>query len=161
MAINENFTLPEKELGLYGDLTYTWNFDIHWPEITIDHLDNLTGTHLPTKAGSTEKANAQIKLVSRLSKVILFQKLLRSTHYDLEYIVAHDTERIAEILEYQAHIFQAGFVDGGWISMYETTDAHGMKSQIGLAAETFLEVSNLSIQQYRLYIDPALYRVGY
>ena len=71
MALNKDFTFPEKEVGLYGNADYTWNFRNHWPELTIEFIEEMTGYNLGDKAGSDEKAGYQIKLVSRLSKSFL------------------------------------------------------------------------------------------
>ena len=162
MALNTEFTFPEKELGLYGNLDYTWNFTTHWPELTLDYLENMTGVNLVTKKrGSTEQAEIELKKVSRLSKLFLFNKILSNSKPLLEYMVAKDQEKLYEVLEYQVHIFEAGFVDGGWISMYETTDQNSAKSSIGQAAEMFLSSSNLSRKRLNFYVDKAVIRSDY
>ncbi len=146
--LNKDFTFPIKELGLSGTKDYTWNYTTHWPELTQEYIEELTGYNLADKAGSDEKAKSQIKLVSRISKSFLMNKLLRKTRDTLEYLVAKDNEYLQQVLLYQAEIFMAGFVDGGWISMYETTDEYGLKSTIGKAAEDFLASSDLSRPRY-------------
>lgn len=148
MALNKEFTFPIKELGLSGTQDYTWNYKTHWPELTQEYIEELTGYNIADKAGSDERANSQIKLVSRISKTFLMSKLLRKTRDILEYFVAKDDEYLQNVLLYQAEIFMAGFVDGGWISMYETTDEYGLKSTIGKAAEDYLASSDLSIARY-------------
>ena len=160
MALNEDFTFPEKELGLSGTVDYTWNFKTHWPELTIEYIEELTGYNLADKAGSDEKALSQIKLVSRLSKSFLFKKLLRTTRNTLEYFVAKDDDYLQQVLMYQAEIFMAGFVDGGWLSMYETTDQYGIKSSIGMAAEDYLAASDLSTARYNFYLKPDKFHDG-
>jgi len=153
--LNKDFTFPIKELGLSGTDEYTWNFKTHWPELTQEYIEELTGYNLADKAGSDEKAKSQIKLVSRVSKSFLMNKLLRKTRDILEYFVAKDNDYLQQVLLYQAEIFMAGFVDGGWISMYETTDEYGIKSTIGKAAEDFLASSRLSTQRYNFHLTDA------
>jgi hypothetical protein len=87
-------------------------------------------------------------------------KLLRKTRNILEYYVAKDDEYLQQVLLYQAEIFMAGFVDGGWISMYETTDEYGLKSTLGKAAEDYLASSDLTIARYNFYLDPDVYHDG-
>lgn len=161
MPLNENYTFPELGYGKYGTEDFVWNFKTHWPELTQDYIEDLTGYDLANKAGSDYKAQQQIKTVSRLSKSFLFKKLKRDTQQTLTYFVAKDTDFLNEALLYQIEIFMAGFVDGGWISMYETTDEYGIKSSIGKAAEDFLDSSILTIAQYSYYLKPELINVGY
>lgn len=158
--LNKEFTFPDKELGLSGTDDYTWNFKTHWPELTQEYIEELTGYNLANKAGSDEKAKSQIKLVSRLSKSFLMSKLLRKTRNTLEYFVAKDNDYLQQVLLYQAEIFVSGFVDGGWISMYETTDEYGLKSTIGMAAEQYLESSDLTIARYRFDVRPEEFHDG-
>lgn len=160
MAINAEFTFPEKENGLYGNLDYTWDFVNHWPILTIDYLENETGVNLASKKGNAELAAIELAKVSKLSKLFLFKQLLRETQYKLEYIIAKDQDVLYEVLQYQVHIFEAGFVDGGWLSMYETTDEYGIKSTIGMAAEDYLLTSSLRTNQYKMEIDVDLLRDG-
>ena len=82
-------------------------------------------------------------------------KLLRKTRDILEYFVAKDDDYLQQVLLYQAEIFMSGFVDGGWISMYETTDEYGIKSTIGKAAEDFLASSRLSTARYNFHLTDA------
>lgn len=161
MALNTSYTIPSKENGLYGTLEYTWDFDNHWPILTSDYLEDETGVNLADVKGTSELATIELKKVSKLSKLFLFNKLLRSTGMELEYFVVKDTEIMAEVLQYQVHIFEAGFVDGGWLSMYETTDEFGIKSTIGMAAEQYINMSTLGIQRYDYYVDPDLMRDDY
>lgn len=160
MAINEDFTFTAKGDGLYGTLDYTWDFTSHWPILTLEYLENMTGINLADKKATTELANIELKKVMRLSKLFLFSKLKRNTQIKLEYMVAKDTVKLNEVLEYQVHIFEAGFADGGWISMYETTDEHGIKSSIGMAAEDFIHSSHLGIKTYGYSLATALIRDG-
>jgi len=160
MALNASFIFPTKEVGLSGTNDYTWNFKTHWPELTQEYIEELTGYNLADKAGSDEKAKSQIKLVSRISKSFLMGQLLRKTRDILEYYVAKDNEYLQMVLLYQAEIFMAGFVDGGWISMYETTDEYGLKSTLGKAAEDYLKSSDLSIARYNFYLDPNVFHDG-
>ena len=160
MALNENFTFPEKENGLFGTDEYTWDFDNHWPILTNSFLEDETGVSLAAKKGNTELATVELKKISKLSKIFLYEKLLKETQFKLEYFVAKDSEVLREVMEYQVQIFEAGFVDGGWLSMYETTDEYGIKSSIGMAAEDYLFTSSLRIQQYDILIDYTLFRDG-
>lgn len=160
MALNINFTFPEKTLGEYGTEDYTWNFNTHWPELTEEFIEEMTGYSLSNKVGSVERAKGQIKLVSRLSRSFLMKKLLRETRLKLEYFIAKNPDYLKQVLLYQAEIFMAGFVDGGWISMYETTDEYGIKSSIGKAAEDFLESSELLIGRHDYYLDHELIHDG-
>jgi len=120
----------------------------------------MTGYNLGDKAGSDEKAGYQIKLVSRLSKSFLMKKHLRETVNILEYFVAKDPDYLQMVLLYQAEIFMSSFVDGGYISLYETTDEYGLKSTIGMAAENYLESSMLMVGRYNFYFDPVLFHDG-
>ena len=160
MSINKDFTFTAKGDGLYGTDDYTWDFTSHWPILTIEFLENMTGINLGDKKATTELANIELKKVMRLSKLFLFKKLKRNTQIKLEYMIAKDEDRLKEVLEYQVHIFEAGFADGGWISMYETTDEHGIKSSIGMAAEDFIYSSWLGIKTYGYTLLPALIRDG-
>lgn len=160
MSLNINFTFPEKENGKYGTLDYTWNFKNHWPELTQEYIEELTGYDLANKAGSDEKAGEQIKLVSRLSKTVLMNMTLRKSRPTLEYFVAKNSEYLDMVLLYQAEIFMSGFVDGGWLSMYETTDEYGLKSTIGRAAEEYLKSTDLSIKRYNYQIPSGKYHDG-
>ena len=160
MALNTSFTFPTKGVGLSGTNNYTWNFLTHWPELTIEYIEELTGYNLADKAGSDEKAKHQIKIVSRISKAYLMKNLLRKTRNILEYYVAKDSDYLEQVLLYQAEIFMSSFVDGGYISLYETTDEYGLKSSIGMAAENYLESSDLTIARYSFYLDPSVYHDG-
>jgi hypothetical protein len=148
MALNKDFTFPEKENGLYGNLDYTWDFDNHWPYLTLDYLENETGVNLADKKGNSELAAVELKKVSKLSKIFLMEKLRKDAQYVQEYRVAKDNDLLYEALQYQVQIFEAGFVDGGWLSMYETTDEYGIKSMIGKAAEDYLFMSELRMNNY-------------
>ena len=160
MAINKDFTFADKGDGLFGTLDYTWDFTSHWPILTLEYLENMSGINLSDKKSTVELANVELKKVMRLSKLFLFKQLKRSTQFKLEYFVAKDNDRLNEVLEYQVHIFEAGFADGGWISMYETTDEHGIKSSIGMAAEEFIHSSLLGIKTYNYMLAPDLIRDG-
>ena len=100
-------------------------------------------------------------IVSRLSKSFLMKQLRRDTQQVLTYFIAKDSDYLDQVLLYQAEIFMAGFVDGGWLSMYETTDEYGIKSTIGQAAEDFLASSQLSITRYGFYLDPEFINTDY
>lgn len=160
MAINADYTFPAKGDGLYGTLDFTWDYTSHWPILTLEYLENMTGINLADKKATTELANIELKKVMRLSKLFLFKQLKRKTQFILEYMIAKDTVRLQEVLEYQIHIFEAGFADGGWISMYETTDEHGIKSSIGMAAEEFIHSSLLGIKSYNYYLPNNIIRDG-
>ena len=162
MALNLDFTFPEKDGGLaYGNDDYTWDFVNHWPELTENYIEDNLGENLSAKkAGNTEKAKAEIKKVSKLSKLFLFAMLRKDTQYQNECRVAKDSEWLQEAMQYQLHIFEAGFVDGGWLSMYETTDQNSIKSSIGKAAEDFLFMSDLRINEHAELIDYAYLRDG-
>jgi hypothetical protein len=87
--------------------------------------------------------------------------LIGNTKKKLEYLVAKDQDKLYEVLDYQLHILQSGLVDGGWISMYETTNEFGNKSSIGMAAELYLRSSNLLAKRYTFHVDSDDFRNGY
>ena len=107
MAINKDFVFADKGDGKFGTLDYTWDFTSHWPILTLEYLENMTGINLADKKATTELAEIELKKVMRLSKLFLFKKLKRVTQFKLEYIVAKDNDRLNEALEYQVHIFEA------------------------------------------------------
>ena len=160
MAYNKDFTFPAKANGLFGDDNYTWDFVNHWPILTEYYLEQNTGFKLSDKKGSVELATAELKKVSKLSKIVLFSMLRKETQYQTEIRVAKDSDLLQEAMQFQLHIFESGFVDGGWLSMYETTDEYGIKSHIGKAAEDFLFMSELRIDNYTTPIDYKTLRDG-
>jgi len=167
MSLNKDYVIPTKVSGpsncqapdtfYYGTIRYTWNFDIHFPVLSIDYANSQTGQNLATGAGSTALAEAALLKIAKLAKTYIFSKLALVAKTYVEYRIAHDTELINDMLQFQLEILQTW---GGYESLYRVTDAENQKS-IGKAAEEFIKTIDIWSNYYSWIIEVTDIRDGY
>lgn len=166
--LNKNYTFPTKATGpanciyegaYYGDDNFTWNFLVHWPVMTSEFVQAQTGVNILTGAGgSTEKVEANLLKIARISRQYIMQRLPYNEIRDiLEYRVAKDEELLMQVLLFQLEILQTW---GGYNSLYRITDKQNQQS-IGQAAIDFVEGTTLLAQYYAFYLDKELIRGDY
>lgn len=147
--LDHAYTFPTKPSGpancqasdglYYGTIRWTWNFDFHFPVVTVDYATAQTGKNLSAGAGSTALAEANLLKIAKLAKTHLFSKLPLIARNHAEYRIAHDEELINDMLQYQIEILQTW---GGYESLYRVTDSDNQKS-IGKAAEDFIKTIDI------------------
>ena len=165
--LNRGYTLPTKATGpgnsiapdgiYYGTDKFTWNFDIHFPVLTIDYASDQTGKNLVSGAGTTALAEANLLKIAKLSKTHIFSKLAVIARNHAEYRIAHDEELINDMLQFQIEILQTW---GGYESLYRVTDADNQKS-IGKAAEEFIKTVDIWTTYYTWRLETTDIRSGY
>ena len=118
-----------------------------------------TGINILTGAGgSTEKAEANLLKIARISRQYIMQRLPYNIIRDtLEYRVAKDESLLKEVLLFQLEILQTW---GGYNSLYRITDKNNQQT-IGQAAIDFVEGTTLLMQYYTLQIESHLIRSDY
>jgi hypothetical protein len=165
--LNKEYTFPTKVSGpancqapdaeYYGTLRWTWNFDIHFPVITVDYANSVTGKNLASGAGSTALAEANLLKIATLARTYIHSKLAVIARNHLEYRIAHDTDLIQDMLQFQLEILQTW---GGYESLYRVTDADNQKS-IGMAAEDFIKGVDIWSRYYTWRLETEDIRNGY
>jgi hypothetical protein len=166
MAINRLYTFPTKETGpanciydglYYGDLEFTWNFSIHFPVMTIDYANGMTGKNLATGAGSTLLAEAELLKIARIARSYIFSRVPLIARNHLEYRIAKDEDLRNQILQFQLEILQTW---GGYQSLYRVTDGDNQKS-IGQAAIDFINGTDVFVTYYTWRIESEDLRSDY
>ena len=165
--MNHNYELPIKITGpsnciaddgqFYGTLKWTWNFDNHFPVMTVDYAENQTGRNLSTGAGSLQLAKANLLKIAKLAKTHIFNRVALIAKNHLEYRIAHDEELINEMLQLQLEILQTW---GGYESLYRVTDSVNQTS-IGSAAIEYAKTLQIYSTYYSWRIPEGSLRVGY
>lgn len=166
--LDKNYTFPTKISGpgncigpdgqYYGNDKFTWNFDIHFPVLTIDYASDQTGENLLSlQNGSTEKAEAELLKIARLTKAYILSKVPLIARKHLEYRIAKDPDLLNEILQVQLEVLQTW---GGYDSLY-TVEAEGGEKSIGEAAKNYINSLDLFVTYYTWRIDPEDYRKDY
>ena len=166
--LNHNYTFTEKATGptncmtstgkFYGNLSFTWNFNMHWPVITLDYAENQTAKDLTIGAGGDATvAEAELLKIAKLSKTYIFNRLPLIARDMLEYRVAKDTELLQQILDFQIEILQTW---GGYQSLYRVTEKDVYKS-IGRAGEEFIRGTNVFATYYNWQIPDGALRGDY
>lgn len=159
MAINKNYTFPIKSNGpghlihdnqWFGTDEFTWNFKTHWPELTLDYVEDNLGVNLVVPAGSLEQAEQNLAKVSRVSRLWAMGHIPTVSTTHLEYRVAKDPDVLQEVLQFQLEILQSW---GGYNSLYRVIDGEASGS-VGKAAELFYKMSSLGRALYSFRIDP-------
>lgn len=168
MAINKDYSFPIKATGpgncmssdglYYGTDKFTWNFDIHFPVLTIDYAAGQTGENLlALQNGSTEKAEAELLKIARLTKSYIHSKVPIIARRHLEYRIAKDEDLLNEILQAQIEVLQTW---GGYDSLYTVQDGSNEKS-IGQAAMNYLNSLDIFTTYYAWRLEPSDYRKDY
>lgn len=165
--MNRDYILPVKQTGpsnsiapdgqFYGNIKWTWNFDNHFPVMTVDYAENQTGRVLTTAAGSLSLAEANLLKIAKIAKSYIFAKVALVARNHLEYRIAHDTELINDMIQFQLEILQTW---GGYESLYRVTDSTNQTS-IGKAAEVFAQSLDVYSTYYTWRLDPLDIRSGY
>lgn len=166
--LNRNYTFPTKVSGpgnsiapdglYYGTDKFTWNFDIHFPVLTIDYAAGQTGENLISlQNGSTEKAESELLKIARVTKAYIQSRVPLIGRKHLEYRIAKDTDLLNDILQAQIEILQTW---GGYDSLYTVEDGANEKS-IGEAAKNYLNSLDIFVTRYTWILEPSDYRKDY
>jgi len=165
--INHNYIFPTKISGpsncigpdskFHGTDNWTWNWESHWPVITIAFGDSQTGKSLVAGAGSSALAQAELLKIAKLSRIYIMNKIPLIARNNLEYRVAKDEDVLNTILLFQIEILQTW---GGYQSLYRVTDTEN-KQSIGKSAELFIQGTDLFSTYYIWKIPTGNYRSGY
>lgn len=166
--LNHDYKFTEKSTGpsncitstgkFYGDLSFTWNFTMHWPVITLDYAENQTAKDLTIGAGGdTTVAEAELLKIAKLSKAYIFNRLPLIARNHLEYRVAKDTELLQQILDFQIEILQTW---GGYQSLYRVNDVKTYAS-IGQSAEEYINGADVFAIYYNWQIPAGMFRGDY
>jgi len=164
--VNYDYTFPIKSTGpancindgsYYGTIKWTWNFDIHWPIVTLDYAEGQTGKNLLAGAGSTALANAELLRIAKIQRMTLMKKIPLVAKSNLEYLVAHNEDLMNDLSLGQLEILQSW---GGYNSLYRITDSTNQQS-IGKAAMLYHDSLGIYTTYYMWKIPVDMYRVGY
>ena len=164
--INKDYTFLTKESGpnalihegaFYGDSKFTWDFFAHWPVLTIEFAELVTGKNLSTAAGSLELAEAELLKISNISKLYIMNRIPVISRRQLEYRVAKDRDILDEILQFQLQILETW---GGYQSIYRVKDSDNQQS-IGKAAIEFIFGTSVFAAKYNWHVDEEDYRKDY
>ena len=166
--LNKLYTFPIKATGpgnciapdglYYGTDKFTWNFDIHFPVLTIDYAAGQTAENLLSlQNGSTEKAEAELLKIARLTKAYIHSRVPLIARKHLEYRIAKDQDLLNEILQVQIEVLQTW---GGYDSLYTVEDGGNEKS-IGEAAVNYIKSLDIFATYYAWTIDSDDYRSDY
>jgi hypothetical protein len=165
--LNKQYTFPTKLSGpgncmapdgqYYGNNKFTWNFDIHFPVLTIDYASDQTGKNLTTGAGSTELAEAELLKIAKIARSYIFSRVPLIARNHLEYRIAKDEYLRNQMLQFQLEILQTW---GGYQSLYRVTDSENQKS-IGQAAIDFIKGTDVFITYYTWRLSPEELRGDY
>jgi hypothetical protein len=165
--LNRTYTFPTKETGpanciydglYYGTEKFTWNFDIHFPVLTKEYAEDMTGEALLSlQNGSTEKVESELLKIARLTKSYIMSRVPLIARKHLEYRIAKDEDLLNEILQAQIEILQTW---GGYDSLYTVEDGANEKS-IGQAGINYLNSLDIFITYYVWRLEASDYRSDY
>ena len=164
--LNKLYTFPTKTTGpahamrdgfWYGDHRYTWDFELHFPVMTVEYAELRTGQNLSVAARSREKAEAELLTIAGLVKSYIFSNTPSVAHKHIEYRIAKDTDILESILLVQLEVLKTW---GGYDSMYRVKDTESFAS-IGKAAIDMLKSTGLFSTYYTWRIEPEEYRRDY
>lgn len=164
--LNRQYTFPIKATGpsnciydgqYYGDDNFTWNFLIHWPVMTVSFVQSQLAVNITESTGSTEKAEATLLKIARISREYIMSRAVSISRKNLEYRVAKDEDLLIEILLFQLEILQTW---GGYNSLYRVTDSQNQQS-IGKAAEDYILGTDVFTRYYTWRIEDSDYRSDY
>ena len=166
--LNKDYTFPIKATGpgnciapdglYYGTDKFTWNFDIHFPVLTIDYAAGQTGENLLSlQNGVTEKAEAELLKIARLTKGYIHSRVPLIARKHLEYRIAKDEDLLNEIIQVQIEILQTW---GGYDSLYTVEDGANEKS-IGEAAINYIKSLDIFATYYTWRLEASDYRSDY
>lgn len=164
--INKEYSFLTKEHGpnalihdgaFYGDSRFTWDFFTHWPVLTVEFAEQLSGKNLSTLAGSLELAEAELLKIAKISRLFIMNRIPIISRRQLEYRVAKDTDILEEILQFQFEILQTW---GGYQSMYRVKDSDNQQT-IGRAAIEYIFGTTAFIGRYNWDVDAENYRKDY
>ena len=164
--MNRDYVLPLKTIGpsnciydglYYGTLKWTWNFDIHFPVVTIDYAENQTGVNITSAAGTLQMAEANLLKIAKLARNYIFERVAVISRDHLEYRIAHDPSLIQSMILFQIEILQTW---GGYESLYRVTDTDN-KTSIGQAAINYIKSTDVFTTYYTWRLDREDIRGGY
>lgn len=166
--VDKTYTFPVKASGpsncmasdsqYYGTNKFTWNFDIHFPVLTQEYVIDATGENtVNLQNGDTEKAEAELLKIARLTKSYIMSQVSTPAHRLLEYRIAKDQDLLADVLQIMIEVLQTW---GGYDSLY-TVESSGSEKSIGEAAKNYIKSLDLFYTYYNWSIDNGDYRKDY
>lgn len=126
---------------------YTWDYKLHFPVPTLNYIEQRTGQSMLARFNSVQQAEGNLVALVRSAKNFLFKN--RLDEKEQVYTIAHDRDRLYEVLEYILEFINFAFTTGDYADFFKLENTSKKSQALESACRQFLGAKMILLR----YID--------